>query len=88
MKVRKVRVGRAGKERGAGMSFAPGTSACGPFVSVAPGTKGAIAEALRLATPYSTILLQRGVYQVRWEGRIAGLLVLLGAGESSRCRPA
>eukprot|EP00802_Teleaulax_amphioxeia_P007692 Tamp_07699.p1 GENE.Tamp_07699~~Tamp_07699.p1 ORF type:complete len:747 (+),score=180.26 Tamp_07699:74-2314(+) len=34
----------------------------GPAIAVAPGGTGAIARALRTAAPYSSILLQRGVY--------------------------
>ena len=51
----------------------PSALQCTHTMTVAPGTTGAIAEALRTALPYTTILLQGGVYTVRKdESRIAG----------------
>jgi hypothetical protein len=43
----------------------PSSRKPGPAIAVAPGRTGAIYRALRTAAPYSSILLQPGIYTVR-----------------------
>ncbi len=47
----------------------PSSRKPGPAIAVAPGRSGAIDRALRTAAPYSSILLQPGVYTVRGGAR-------------------
>lgn len=37
----------------------------GPFISIAPGSTGAVCAALRNAAPFTTFVLHSGVYMVR-----------------------